>query len=605
VVGRDEAQNTRAIQESILPHAERWAKQSGAIFEADKTSLIHFTRRADPDDSQPIHFGGKVATPQQSVKVLGVILDKKLSMDEHIARVIQKATGACLSLQAIKGVRPAQMKQLVRSCILPITDYAASAWYGPGKPGVVRQINALERVQRLGARVILRAWKAVSLPILEAEAHLESTKERLDRKVLAHTVKLISLPYSNPVRKALKHAFNIYRYISPLSAVYKAAEKRLKPRGVGPPMASPPWIQPPWISHSHRVEIKEKSLAMREASRIAGANILGLYSDASVAKRLASIAVVQRSGVALQIVRQDSIGWASTCGVLSAEIAAILAALEYAQENIRPPSDLATSKLFIFSDSQQALRAMQAGNDANAGRALLKRISEDIDNLIQSGVDVRFRWSPGHEGVVGNEEANDAAREASSQEGRPTARACERVREIGGVIRLINRDRSENPTPFDATGLPGQYTWRMDKALPGKHTLNLYRSLTSDETAILIQARTGHCRLNQNLYRIGLVDEATCICGEDEETIRHLILSCPRWKAERRELREAVGARSGDVPYLLGGWGSRKNVTTGQLLDGPKEKWKPDMEAVKATIRFLEKTGRLSYQQTADQLAAE
>jgi hypothetical protein len=46
-------------------------------------------------------------------------------------------------------------------------------------------------------------------------------------------------------------------------------------------------------------------------------------------------------------------------------------------------------------------------------------------------------------------------------------------------------------------------------------------------------------------------------------------------------------------------------VWTGQLLDGPKEKWKPDMEAVKATILFLEKTGRLSYQQTADQLAAD
>jgi hypothetical protein len=60
-----------------------------------------------------------------------------------------------------------------------------------------------------------------------------------------------------------------------------------------------------------------------------------------------------------------------------------------------------------------------------------------------------------------------------------------------------------------------------------------------------------------------------------------------------------------DVPYLLGGWGSRKNVRTGQLLGGPKEKWKPDMEAVKATIRFLEKTGRLSYQLAADQPAEE
>jgi hypothetical protein len=126
VVGKDEEQNILAIQESILPHAERWVKQSGATFEADKTSLIHFTRKADPDDSGLLHFGGKVIAPQQSVKVLGVVLDKKLAMDEHIARVVQKGTAACLSLQAIKGIRPAQMRQLFRSCVLPITDYAAS-----------------------------------------------------------------------------------------------------------------------------------------------------------------------------------------------------------------------------------------------------------------------------------------------------------------------------------------------------------------------------------------------------------------------------------------------------------------------------------------------
>jgi hypothetical protein len=41
-------------------------------------------------------------------------------------------------------------------------------------------------------------------------------------------------------------------------------------------------------------------------------------------------------------------------------------------------------------------------------------------------------------------------------------------------------------------------------------------------------------------------------------------------------------------------------VRTGQFVDGPKEKWKPDMEAVKATIQFLEKTGRLTYQLSAE-----
>jgi hypothetical protein len=118
--------------------------------------LIYFIRRADLDDSQPLHFGGKVLSPQQSVKVLGVVLDKKLAMDEHIARVVQKGTAVCLSLQAIKGTRPAQMRQLFRSYVLLIIYYAALAWYGPGKPGAIRLAHALEKVQRVGARMILR-----------------------------------------------------------------------------------------------------------------------------------------------------------------------------------------------------------------------------------------------------------------------------------------------------------------------------------------------------------------------------------------------------------------------------------------------------------------
>jgi len=109
----------------------------------------------------------------------------------------------------------------------------------------------------------------------------------------------------------------------------------------------------------------------------------------------------------------------------------------------------------VFSDSQKALRAVQAGNAAKTGRALLRSIAEDINTLVHSGVDLQFRWVPGHEGIVGNEEADEAAKEASSQEGKPTAPAQERMREIAGVIRRINWDRSENPTPFDTSVLPG------------------------------------------------------------------------------------------------------------------------------------------------------
>lgn len=96
---------------------------------------------------------------------------------------------------------------------------------------MVRLVNALEKVQRLGARLITRAWKKVSLPILEAEACLEPTKERLDRKVSAHVAKLTSLLKSNLAKSILLYRFNVNTQVSPLGATVVVSKERLKPNG--------------------------------------------------------------------------------------------------------------------------------------------------------------------------------------------------------------------------------------------------------------------------------------------------------------------------------------------------------------------------------------
>jgi hypothetical protein len=57
VVGDDVKQNTKTVRDTIIPHAEQWASRSGVTFEADKTSLIHFTRKAVIDDYPNLRFG--------------------------------------------------------------------------------------------------------------------------------------------------------------------------------------------------------------------------------------------------------------------------------------------------------------------------------------------------------------------------------------------------------------------------------------------------------------------------------------------------------------------------------------------------------------------
>ena len=138
----------------------------------------------------------------------------------------------------------------------------------------------------------------------------------------------------------------------------------------------------------------------------------------------------------------------------------------------------------------------------------------------------------------------------------------------------------------------GKYTYDMDKALPGKHTMRIYGTLTREEASILTQVRTGHTYLNAYLKRVGKIDSARCACGEDNETVKHVILSCPQWQIARQELRKEAGESWNDLSYLLGGWSGRLDQA-GKPMDGPKEHWKPVLKVVKATIQFLKQTARM------------
>lgn len=150
-----------------------------------------------------LHFNGTEINAQDRVKILGVILDSELKMDAHIERVTTAATAKCLALARLKGIRPKQMRQLYRSTVAPTTDYAASAWFSQDRWGTTRHVNRIQKVQKLGARIILRAFQSVSTQVIEAEASLEPVQERLARKVAQHVAGIFSLPKDNPLRQSI------------------------------------------------------------------------------------------------------------------------------------------------------------------------------------------------------------------------------------------------------------------------------------------------------------------------------------------------------------------------------------------------------------------
>ncbi len=139
------------------------------------------------------------------------------------------------------------------------------------------------------------------------------------------------------------------------------------------------------------------------------------------------------------------------------------------------------------------------------------------------------------------------------------------------------------------TSLPekvGKYSKRVDAALPGKHSRQLYDGLSRKEARVLAQLRTGMAKLNVYLHRIDAAPSDQCACGQARETVEHFLFRCTQWTRQRAEMLQCTDTRRSNISFYLGG-----------KSPSDDKNWAPNKEAVRTTIRFATATGRLDAEQ--------
>jgi hypothetical protein len=174
-------------------------------------------------------------------------------------------------------------------------------------------------------------------------------------------------------------------------------------------------------------------------------------------------------------------------------------------------------------------------------------------------------WTPGHEGIEGNERADKAAKSAASghsseQKDLPVfLRRKPLPVSVSATKQVLKKKMKARWITEWKTSRRYADANKIDSSLPSDDFLHIIDQLRRSQASLLIQLRTGHIPLNVVLHRIKRSDTPNCPHCPDgvRETIHHFLLVCPHYVGARRLLQAKLRREASSIPFLLG---TRKGI---------------------------------------------
>ena len=109
-------------------------------------------------------------------------MDRELRFRNYIALASTRGLKAAMALKRLQMTSPSMAKQLFTCMITPVVDYAMVIWRHAYNAKAIVTFN---KVQRIGAQAVTRAFATVLIAVAEAEAYLKPIRIRYSEKAAA------------------------------------------------------------------------------------------------------------------------------------------------------------------------------------------------------------------------------------------------------------------------------------------------------------------------------------------------------------------------------------------------------------------------------------
>jgi len=239
------------------------------------------------------------------------------------------------------------------------------------------------------------------------------------------------------------------------------------------------------------------------------------------------------------------------------------------------------TKVSLYTDNSSLIKAVKKAI-STSGQHLVKKLRESANNLCCK---LTIMWISGHSEVMGNEKADELAKQATEHRSSRLATLPPDIRR--GIPVSISAAKEELHKQLlrdweeQWNNLPRRERFiELEDNVPFQRYRKLQDRLTRDQASKLMQIRSRHVPLNTYLYRIGKARSRRCpkcehTMGEaaPPEMVAHYIFDCPTYADERWELGKALG---------------RRELNLKNLMSSEKE--------LRALTKYIAKTGRFKQQ---------
>ena len=505
--------NVNKIEEKLnhtLKNLEKFMTEIGLSFSLEKSKTIVFSRKHQ-DITMNINLGDYQIEQVQSFKYVGVMLDRKLSLNQQIKLSAASAGKAVNIMRSVAGTRwgvdPRCLDMLYKGCIRSKLEFCSFIYDGK------KSITNLEKVQWRACRIISGCMHSTHTHTLEVLSAIEPLKIRFEK--LTSNFLNIVYSYNHPLRQKLeKLSQSKIKFMTEKTTELYQYEHY------------PYYRQHDWnndiIKKIRKLKINQKKEHMTEQEikeiyeiekqkNFSDCDII--FTDGSKKEEGTAYAIYHdREGCTskLKINRNNA-------SIFVAEGSAMLEALAHMHDEHEE-----RKKICIVTDSLSVINAIQSADNNFKRHFIIGQILNLIEVMAEKKIEINLLCVPSHKGIRGNEVVDKLAQQAIDDPEIVHDLALH-FSEVPAARRAA---RSEKWQMQWNNSDKGRYSYSI---MPTIKSTPWYKDSSSfDRKSIVFWNRiiSTHTRCKESLNRYKIVSSPMCTCEKNYQTVNHLLFEC-------------------------------------------------------------------------------